>query len=191
MKLQTLLAAILLLTIAKANPSPEARLIGCPDPNKIADALAKVQQNNWRTISAQQVLSIWPSRFDELACESEKGCRLLVSKDRIIGGHCECCEAFTFDVNENQGGSRSEHLSNIIIHYSARSKKEVVDAAKKLARGAGLPGDKIATVGGDSVQRYEWTDSRERVRQSYILELRFTLVDRNWELYLSLGAERM
>ena len=134
-------------------------------------------------------MSIWPSRFDELACESEKGCRLLVSKNRVIGGHCECCEAFAFDVERLADGSRSEHLNNIIIHFSTSDKGAVIDAARVLARAAGLSEGKAAKVGTDSAQRYEWKDSGEQIRQSYVLELQFIRADRNWELYLSLGAE--
>jgi hypothetical protein len=189
MKLLVAGVASLVLTIVQVSPSNEIGLLGCPSPSEMADSLTKLRQNSWRTISVERILSIWPSHFDELACESQKGCRLLVSKDRVIRGHCECCESFAFDVERNEDGSRSEHLSNIIVHYSAHSKEEVVDAARKVARGAGLSDAEAATVGRDSVQRYEWKDSRQQVRQSYILELRFTREDRNWELYLSVGAE--
>jgi len=97
----------------------------------------------------------------------------------------------TFDVEQNGDGSRSDHLNNIIVRYSARSKDEIVDAARKLAQGAGMSEAEAATAGRDSVQRYEWKDVRDQVRQSYILDLRFDHPDSNWELYFSLGAERL
>jgi hypothetical protein len=181
--------ASLILAIAQIIPSSDSGLLGCPSPREIADSLGRVQQNSWRTISVERILSIWPSHFDEVACEGEKGCRLLVSKDRVIRGHCECCESFVFDVKRNEDGSRSEHLNNIIVHYSAHSREEVVDAARIVARGAGLAEPESRTVGRDSVQRYEWKDSRQELPQSYILETRVTRVDRNWELYLSLAVE--
>jgi hypothetical protein len=114
---------------------------------------------------------------------------MLVSRDRIIEGRCECCEAFAFDVERNADGVRIEHLKNIVIHFSAPSKERVIDAARKLAQAAGMPECKVATINADSAQRYEWRDSREQVRQAYTLELQFTRADRNLELYLSLGAD--
>lgn len=183
------ISAVLVLTSAVISQFSGTGLIGCPNPGKIGNALTQLQQNNWRIISAERVMTIWPSRFDELACESDKGCRLLVSKNRVIGGHCECCEAFAFDVEPTADGSRSEHLNNIIIHFSARDKGTAIDAARVLARAAGLPEVTAAKVGADLAERYEWKDSREQIRQSYVLELRFIRADRNWELYLSLGAE--
>src|SRR5258708_40146830 len=65
----------------------ETGLVGCPNPIDVAKGLRNLQQNNWTTISVERVISIWPNRFDELACERKNGCRLLVSKNRVIGGH--------------------------------------------------------------------------------------------------------
>jgi hypothetical protein len=188
MKAQIILTTILLFTAAGRIPASERRLVGCRDPISIASNLETLQQNNWKELSVKDVLSIWPSRFDELNCESEPGCRLLVSKDRVIAGHCECCEAFTFDVEMNGDGSRSESLNQIVFHYSSRDKRQVIDAAKRLAAGAGLAGDRVALIGEKSIERYEWPDTRESVPQSYIMELQFNKVGHNWELYLSLGA---
>jgi hypothetical protein len=162
------------------------QLSGCPSPNAVAAAIAKIQQNNWSEISAERVETIWPTQFDELKCESEKACRLLVSKSRVISGHCECCEAFRFDIDHSES-----RLSNIIVHYSADKKEKVLDAAKTFAKAAGLPEAKMGTVGRDSVQRYEWTDSGDGVRQSYVAELRLTSFGTHWELYLSLTADPM
>jgi hypothetical protein len=127
--------------------------------------------------------------LDEIACQSEQGCRLLVSKERVINSHCECCETFAFDVGRSSDGSSSEHLNNVIVHYSARSQERVVDAARELAKAVGVSNRDVAKVGDDSVQRYEWKDSRAHVQENYLLEVRFTHADRNWELYLALSAE--
>ncbi len=70
-----------------------------------------------------------------------------------------------------------------------------MDAGRTFAEAAGLPQTDVAKVGTDSpprYERYEWRDSATKQSgQSYILELRITHADRNWELYLSLGAETL
>jgi hypothetical protein len=149
----------------------------------------KLQEYDWQSVSSAKIQSIWPNSLTEVSCESKQGCRFLVSQDRIIGGHCECCETFVLDFKQNEDGSRTERLDNIIVHYSASNRKEVAEAAKEFAQAAGLAEARIATVGSDSVQKYEWQELRKQARQSYILELRFTRAEHNWELYLSLGAD--
>jgi hypothetical protein len=192
MKLVTVAAMTFVFLIAGGSQCTETGLVGCPNPIDVAKGLRNLQQNNWTTISVERVISIWPNRFDELACERKNGCRLLVSKNRVIGGHCECCEAFVFDTEQKGDGPRINHLNNIIIHYSSRSREKVVDAGRTFAEAAGLPRTEVAKVGTDSPQRYEWRDSATKQSgQSYILELRITRADRNWELYLSLGAEAL
>ncbi len=187
MRMPTVLGAILVLISAQSSGSSSARLVGCPTPAAIAEAIAKIQKSNWREVSVARVATIWPAHFDELKCESEKPCRLLVSKSRVISGHCECCETFQFDLEQNKDESQGEWLNNIIIHYTTSKKREAIDAAKAVAKSAGLPEAKITTVGRDSVQRYEWTDSG-RVRQGYVAELRLTSLGTHWELYFSLSA---
>ena len=137
-----------------------------PQSSHGLDALAKIQRNKWRDVSAERIQTFWPFPFDELKCESEKGCRMLVSKSRVINGHCECCEAFVFDIERNESGSSMEYLREILIHYSATDKQNVVEAAKMLAHGAGMPEDKVATIARDSVQRFEWPDAGEQNRQT-------------------------
>jgi hypothetical protein len=189
MKMQALFAVVLIFAGPLTTPVHAPPLEGCLSPTIMAEALTKIQRSNWKAISADQILSVWPSHFDELKCQSEKGCRILVSKNRVIAGHCECCEAFVFDVEKKEGGPPSEYLNNIIIHYSERDKGRVIEAAKELAQAAGLPNDQIAAVGGDTVQRFEWTDRRELVRQSYVAEMHFTKLGAKWEYYLSISAE--
>jgi hypothetical protein len=190
MKLQRLFATTLVLMIALSSPASETPPSGCQNPSTIAQVLVKLKEYDWQSVSSEKVQSIWPRSLTEVSCESKQGCRFLVSQDRIIGGHCECCETFVFEFKENDEGSRTERLDNIIVHYSARSRKKVAEAAKELVRAAGLAEVKVATVGSDSIQRYEWQAGvAKQARQSYILELRFTRAERNWELYLSLGAD--
>lgn len=191
MRLIPLALGVLVLTTTVMSQSPETHLLGCVDPTKIANALRRLDKIGWENISVEHLLSTWPSRLKESGCQSEKGCRVLVSEDRVISGHCECCESFVFDAAKKADGTKSESLNNIIIHYSARNKRGVVEAAQEFARSVGLPSTEAAKIGNEPVQRFEWKGLRESVQQSYILEMKFTSVGRNWELYLSLGAERI
>jgi hypothetical protein len=184
MKVPTLLAAVLVLASAQTTAPSEGHLVGCPNPATASEALAEIQRNDWRELSVERIQAIWRFPFDELKCESEKGFRMLVSKSRVINGHCECCEAFIFDVERNEGGASVESLHEIIIHYSATRRLNVVEAAKLLSHGAGMPKDKVATIARDSVQRFDWTDAGERNRQSYLAEVQFTKVGSNWSFIL-------
>jgi hypothetical protein len=188
MKTTILLTAILVVAMVHDVAFPAEKL-GCPKATAIADALANIQKHNWNGISAASVMSIWPTSFDELRCDSQKPCRLLVSKNRVIGGHCECCETFQFDIKQGPSGSSSDRLRNIIIHYAAYNKSDLVRAAEELLRGAGLPEDKRITLGRDPVQRFEWTSTQEGSRQSYLAETQITRVGSDWEFYLSVTAD--
>jgi hypothetical protein len=181
----------LLFIVAQGSLSAEQHLRGCQDPAVIGEALKSLQQNNWKKLSAQRVLSVWPSRFDELKCESGAGCRILVSKERVISGHCECCESFVFTVEMNQDGSEGEHLSDIIVHYSDPDKNFVIDAAKQMVEGAGLPKDQVGSIGRRPIQRFYWDDERSAVRQSYTLELHLSRVGQQWELYMYILADQL
>lgn len=188
MKLHISVVIILVLIAAQTCLSAERHLRGCHDPGPLSKALTNLQQNNWNKISCKQVLSTWPSRLDELKCESETGCRILLSRDRVISGHCECCEAFEFDMERTPDGSPGEHLSDIIFHYSDPDRNYVVDAAKRLAEAVGLPQVQVPGIGGKPVERFYWDDAREALRQSYTLELHLSRVGQNWELYFYILA---
>ena len=191
MKVIQLAFSILVLTSTAMSQSPETHLLGCVDPTISANALGHLDQVRWENISVERVFSTWPSRLKESACQSEKGCRILVSEDRVISGHCECCAAFVFDAAQETGGMRSESLHNIIVHYSAPTKRGVVRAAQELARSVGLSSTEAAKIGNEIFQRFEWKGLRESAQQNYLLEVKLTPVGHNWELYLSLGAERI
>jgi len=188
MNILTFSLVILAFFIPQDTGSSTGRFTGCPSPDAIAQDLTPIVKSNWQQVTPERVLAIWPNQFDELKCESIKPCRLLVSKSRVIDGHCECCETFQFDIEPRKEQPSVSTLRNIIIHYSAAKRMEVVDAAKKLARAAGLPEAKANEIGTDSVQRYEWSDSAEGMRQSYLGELQFTKLSGHWELYFSLTA---
>jgi hypothetical protein len=190
MRVHTILLISLFFVAGAGSGASQSGLLGCPDLSKIADALVRLQLENWRSVSVDRIASIWPSYLDELACSSKNGCRLVGSKNRIIAGHCECCETFNFDVDQNADGSRNEHLRNVIIRYSTRTEEQVVDTARKLARAAGLPESQVAKINVGPFERYEWEEnSGKRPRQSYILEMRINRSDSHWELDFSLSAD--
>ena len=71
-------------------------LAGCPDPQLVADSLTNIEKADWQKLSVDRVISDWPAQFDELTCKGttgrtgpERPCRILVSKERVIKGHCD------------------------------------------------------------------------------------------------------
>jgi hypothetical protein len=117
MKSSMLLGFSLMCATFLSSPTSVANdtLRGCLEVKKLTASIVKLRESNWKTISAEQLISIWPTPLEESACQSDKGCRLLVSKDRIISGHCECCEAFAFDVQQDDDGQRVERLHNVVF----------------------------------------------------------------------------
>jgi hypothetical protein len=129
MKSRGFAVTTLFLVVGLTSGFPQSGLRGCRSPNKIAEGLARLQTNDWKTVSVDRLQSIWLTAFDEVVCDDPKGCRFLVSKERVIGGHCECCEAFKFELTHRADGKQTEELSDAIFHYSspdgrtARSKR--------------------------------------------------------------------
>src|SRR6266403_5119751 len=111
MKSRGFAVTTLFLAVALTSGFPQSELRGCRSPNKIAGGLARLQTNDWKTVSVDRIQSIWLTAFDEVVCDDPKGCRFLVSKQRVIGGHCECCEAFKFELRR---GTQTEELSDAI-----------------------------------------------------------------------------
>jgi len=181
---------LILLSLQSGSSFVSDRPVGCPEPPVLAAGLGKLQQTNWRTISVARIMAIWRTPLNELACEGSKPCRILVSEDRVIKGQCECCVAFVFDVEHNKDGSGTETLNNVIVHYSVHNREQAKEVAKTLARAIGVNDAQVAELGRNLIERYEWMDERDQIRQSYLLEVRFTPPGKgsDWELYLSLGA---
>ena len=161
-------------------------LDGCPDPELVADSLTKIEKVDWQNVSVDRVMSDWPVQFDELTCKGERPCRMLVSKERVIKGHCECCEAFVFDVESDKNEKPKEKLVNVIIHYSSSNREELLTNAKRILSGAGLPDTKIRFLGHETAQRFEWESAYGKATFSNLLETNITKVAANWEFYASL-----
>jgi hypothetical protein len=162
-------------------------LIGCPDPQVVADSLAKIGKADWQNLSAERVMSDLPVQFDELVCESERRCRILVSKERVIKGHCECCEAFVFNVESDKGGKPKEKLVNVIIHYSSSNREQLLMDGVRILGAVGLPNAKLRLLGHETAQRFEWESAHGNATLSNLLETNITKVGTNWELYASLS----
>jgi hypothetical protein len=173
--------------VSNLGSSRANELIGCPNPQVVADVLTKLEKADWQSLSVDRVMSDWPIQFDELACEGERRCRILVSKERVIKGHCECCEAFVFDSESDKDGKPKEKLVNVIIHYSASSREELLADAMIILGAAGLPDAKIRLLGHETAQRFEWESAHGKATLSNVLETNITKVGTNWELYASLG----
>jgi len=186
MKSRVQLEIILVLVACGSSVASESRLVGCPNPDAIATAMSKLEQTDWHELTSTQVRAIWPENLNSVPCERDKGCRMLGSNGRIIENHCECCEVFDFDLKHD--ADDTDELRNIIIHYSARDRQEVVGVAKKIARAVGLPDSKLATVGKNRIQKYEWQNSKGRATETD-LELQFTRLGAVWEVYLALAHE--
>jgi hypothetical protein len=185
----TLLLTLLLIIVMAASAARRSELCGCNDPKRIAELILKLQANDWSTLSVERIQSIWPTPLVEITCQNPNGCRALVSQGRVINGHCECCEAFTFGGKNNFDGMRSEELKNMVLHYTNSNRTEIVNAARVLARAAGLSGTHVAGVGGEPVQRFEWKTTEQKLGSNSVLEVGFVHVQDNWELYFALTRE--
>src|SRR5439155_20835068 len=124
---------------------------------------------------------------DGLDCEA-KGCTSVWSKGRIIGGHCECCETFFFDVDEGAGKSRKERLDVVVINYSASSRDELVGVARGFAKAVGLAADNIDTVGHEASQEYSLEQGA--AGEPSFLNLRWTRRGTVWTLNFYLSHDR-
>lgn len=162
-------------------------LPGCRQPSEVARNLTSLQQKNWKAVSSAQVGAIWPSPLEEIECKSTAGCHVLVSKDRVVNGHCQCCETFNFGFDQRLNGPRYEYLKSFVMHYTGQAKPEIIGAARQIARAFGLSDDESERVGSDSVQRFQWNN--KKIHQSYDLEMQFAQVANSWELYLALSAD--
>lgn len=190
MKLISLLCTMLVLTTFPTKPSADRPLEGCVDPNAIAALLAKIGETGWQGISFERLQSLWPTELADIECDSNVG-RSVMSRDRIIKGHCQCCATFSFKVRTKQDEARSEQLDGVIINYSASRRDELVGVAKKFASASGLRQAELKTVGLGSEQSFQWETTKGKERGLYTLELRFTRQARLWELYFSSGWNKI
>ncbi len=115
--------------------------------------------------------SLWPKELTDIEFESSVS-RSVISYDRMISGHCECCVTFEFKVHRKQDGARSEQLeaSRSITRHQ---REALVRIAKRFASASGINQAELASVGLNSEKSFQWqvTDGQDRILHT--LELRF------------------
>lgn len=178
-------AAMIMLAFAipiAGHPAP-ARLSGCQDPTAIAAAIAKLRAINWQNVSATRLSEVWPRQLTPVDCNGGE-CKSTSSEDRIIAGVCACCEIFYFD--KEAGSAQPKQLNNIVIHYSASTRREAIEAGRRFARGAGFAEADVAMIGQMSQQHFEWDSRDEGIYFS--VEIHLTQRRNLWDLYFNLGT---
>jgi hypothetical protein len=172
------------------NSQASNQLEGCPDPKTITDALEKIRDRGWQSVSLQRLREVWPTVLGAADCGAEASLSAW-SKDRIIKDHCQCCTTFFF-VQQDDGGKKIERLQNIVINYTGRRREEIVATAKGFARATGLGESDLNTVGIDSVENFSWNrKSGDEKDDLYGLEVRFTRQGALWELYFNVSRHTM
>ena len=184
MKRMLVLWGILAVASSLNGQVVDARLKGCPDPDTLAKGLTKLAHSNWQEVTVARVQAMWPAELLGIDCDSTV-CTSIGSKGRIINGGYECAEAFSFGVKQNADGTRTEQLQNITIRYSASNQKEVIAAARTLAKAAGLPESDLARVGRDPHENYHWEDSSKRELVGLSLDISHR--EAVWSLHLDLS----
>jgi hypothetical protein len=180
-KRHTFCALVLLLP---AIPRPAAPpLEGCPTEAAIASGMAKLAADDWTSVSLAKLRTIWPTELSGLDCDAD-ACRTVWSKDRIIGGHCECCSTFAFTIHQKDDGKRVDQLEEVILNYSVAERDLLVEAAKKIVGAAGLNATELATLGSTEEQDFHWAAGKKELST---IELRFKHEGNVWELFLNWG----
>ncbi len=178
------LAVILFLasaTITKGQVT--TTLEGCQKPSELGRALAKLQSTGWDNISIGVLKKLWPTNINGLDC-SNGVCTSLVSNDRVIRNRCDCCETFFFD-KAADNLSQPDHLQNLVVHYSAMNKKQVISAAQAFARAMGMPVADARTLGAKEHEEYRWDDTNSK--HLYGLEVELSHSGEIWTIRLNLG----
>ncbi|HKO12489.1 MAG TPA: hypothetical protein VJV22_10995 [Acidobacteriaceae bacterium] len=106
--------------------------------------------------------------------------------DRIISGHCECCETFAFQVRSS-GSRRIEQLDEVVLNYSARDKEHLVSAARKIGAAIGMSPTDLATIGSANEQNFHWNTITGNHREISAAEVRLSHRGQGWELFLNWG----
>ena len=171
MRITSVCFRTLVLATLLAGPSIAAGLEGCPEVPLVAKALRGLQEKSWRGLSVAKVKEMWPTELFGLDCSGDV-CSSVESRGRIINGRYECSEIFFFDVTRDQDGAPKTELKNLVIHYSAHQRREVVEAAKLLAGATGLPEAEALSLGRESHQDFHWENTAEGSLSGLSVELR-------------------
>jgi hypothetical protein len=183
MKLPTLVVVIILSAVGPGFAAASSRLEGCEDPSAIASGLRELEGKDWRAISLPVLQKMWPTEVRALDCHDGEYCTSGWSQDRIIRGVCECCELFNFSALPSDGRSVAEQLDNIVIHYSASTRAEVVTGARAFAAALGMPEAKLTLLGGSDSEDFTWKEEERHVFSG--LNVRFSRRGSNWKVYFN------
>ena len=186
MKLLPVFCAVLLLTVVPKGLSAEQPFEGCVAPNTIASLLTRIRERKWQGISVEWVRSNWPTELAGLEYTSESA-GSVISRDRTIKGHCQCCTSFDYTVEGKKGEASNARLRGLTINYSAHTRVELVRLAKTFASSSGLKPAELNTVGTEADQSFQWEADENGVRSAYVLTVRLSREERLWELYFDIA----
>jgi len=146
-------------------------------------SLEELRGTNWSEITPSRIQEIWPGPVRGLECTDE-ACSSIVREGRIINGEIECADVFDFNTEPTHGAAGKEQLRSVTIHYTAKSRREIVSIAKSFAGAVGLPATSVNAIGESSVQPFQWNSEDSKEKMS-VLDLRLTRVGTGWRLFFS------
>lgn len=180
----TLVAAIGICLISISGQISERPLEGCADPGTIRMELAKLHQMDWRTLSLDRLRAEWPGEIEGKECDPT-GCREVWKRDRIIGGHCECCTVWSFRIQGTAASPRTEWLDNLIINYAVTQRARAVEVTREFAAALGASAADVQQINAESEQTLHWETSSPRGRELSALAVRIEQSGNKWEIYLN------
>lgn len=184
MRFIVVLYMMIVLTPVVCSAQQDRRLEGCVDPKIIATVLGAMRQDNSRPFSEAQFRAIWPIELGDAEVNPPANRRSFRSDDRILKGHCQCCEIFEFNVRQD-GAATLLELRGVTVNYSTRRRDTLVAMAKLFARAVDLRPADLRTVGAESSQGYQWEKIKADERRAYVIDLRFTPEAGMWKMYFS------
>lgn len=182
MKLLAILYLTFLVTPVVCAVQRSDRPEGCVDPKIIAKVLGEMRQENSRRMSVEQFRAMWPIELVSAEADPPPSRLSFQSNDRILRGHCQCCEVFTFKVSQDRGAAPLE-LQGVTVNYAKRDRDTLVVMAKLFAQAVGMENADVKTVGAKHSQNYQWQKTKGDERRLYSLDLRFTRKEHLWKMY--------
>ena len=166
-----------------AAESRQQGLTGCPDRLLLERGLQQLSKSDWQSLTPASLQTIWPTKLDGLDCTNGT-CQSVWSKDRIISGHCECCETFVFG-NEDPASKDAVHLNNVIINYTVKSRSDAIATLKMFTKAMGVAQHDVDSIGRTAEQTFHLSAGRTERD----IETRITQQRERWEIYLNIGAK--
>lgn len=105
----------------------------------------------------------------------------MLYQELVIDGLCECCQKIDIDHPSNSEAGSDESLV-VTIYYSARSKTDVVVAARALAKAAGLSDDHVRTVGREPDESFQWQGASQG--EMFVMAVKLTHREAHWTVFV-------